>query len=98
MPPPTRTLVFISYSRSDGAELAHRIHRSLLEEGFEVWLDTQRIPVSAVWTTELEEALDQSNVVLAVLTQGSYRSDICRAEHLRALRKQKPLFPVLAQS
>ena len=46
--------------------------------------------------TAIEAAVDTSDVVLALLTPASYRSEICRAEQLRSLRKGKCLIPLLA--
>lgn len=89
--------VFISYSRKDGAELAQRLQSDLRKEGFEAWLDTQRIGGGAVWTKEIEAALDEAEYVIALLTNGSYLSEICRAEQLRALRKGKCVIPLKAQ-
>ena len=51
----------------------------------------------AVWSREIEQTLDASSSVLALLSHGSYESDICRAEQLRALRKGKCVIPLLAQ-
>jgi hypothetical protein len=89
--------VFISYARKDGAQLAKRLLGDLRREGFDVWLDTQEIAGGATWTREIEEALDSAQVVLALLTSGSYISEICRAEQLRALRHGKCVIPLLAQ-
>jgi WD40 repeat protein len=90
--------IFVSYARRDAAELALRLQKDLTAKGFEVWLDTQRIAGGASWTVEIEEAIERAQVVLALLTQGSYASDICRAEQLRSLRKGKRVIPVLAGS
>jgi WD40 repeat protein len=89
--------IFISYARKDGAELAARLHRGLSQAGFNVWRDTDQIAGGETWTTEIEQALDQSQVVLALLTPASYISEICRAEQLRSLRKGKCVIPILAQ-
>jgi hypothetical protein len=48
------------------------------------WLDTRRIAGGATWTTEIEHALDEAEYVLALMTSGSYISEVCRAEQLRA--------------
>jgi len=93
-----RESIFISYARKDGAHLAQRLQRDLSEVGFDAWLDTQHIAGGATWTTEIERALDTSHVVLALMTPGSYLSEICRAEQLRPLRKGKRVIPLLAQS
>src|SRR5712692_3501947 len=88
--------IFVSYARRDGAELALRLQKDLTAAGFDVWLDTQRIGGGASWTVEIEEAIGRAQVVLALLTPGSYSSGICRAEQLRSLRKGKCVIPVLA--
>src|SRR5271166_5692369 len=97
MPPSARPRVFLSYARKDGATLAQRLQKDLNEQGFDAWLDTQRIEGGATWTTKIEVALDDAECVLALLTTGSYVSEICRAEQLRALRKHKCVIPLMAQ-
>src|SRR5258708_642203 len=91
-----RASIFISYAHSDGMDLATRLGDDLSQKGFEVWLDKDRIAGGACWTKEIEGAIDQSQVILALLTPGSYISEICRAEQLRSLRKGKCVIPVLA--
>lgn len=95
-PPPTR--IFISYARKDGADLAQRLQSDLTKQGLDAWLDTQRLRSGASWTNEIETALDRANYVLVLLTQGSYVSEICRSEQLRALRKGTCVIPIKAQS
>jgi WD40 repeat protein len=98
MPPSEPSRVFISYARKDGAALAQRLQKDLKEQGFDAWLDTQRIVGGATWTTDIEHALDDAEFVLALMTSGSYVSEICRAEQLRALRKHKCVIPLMAQT
>src|SRR5664279_2632863 len=98
MPPPRSSRVFLSYARKDGVTLAQRLQKDLSDQGFDTWLDTQRIAGGAVWTDVIESALDRAEYVVALLTQGSYVSEICRAEQLRALRKNKCVIPIMAQS
>jgi WD40 repeat protein len=97
MPPPEPSRVFISYARKDGSTLAQRLQKDLRELGFDAWLDTQRIHVGATWSADIERALDEAEYVLALLTQGSFISEICRAEQLRALRTGKCVIPLKAQ-
>ncbi|MGD0012965.1 MAG: NB-ARC domain-containing protein [Bryobacteraceae bacterium] len=89
--------VFISYARSDGVQLAQRLHQDLSSEGFDVWLDTQGVASGKSWTEAVERAIDGCQVALALLTPGSYVSEICRAEQLRALRKGKRVIPLLGR-
>jgi hypothetical protein len=90
--------IFLSYACKDGADLARRLHADLQARGFAPWLDKHRIAGGASWTDEIEQALDAAAFFLAVMTRGSYESEICRAEQLRALRKGKLLIPLLGQS
>ena len=95
MPPSEQPRVFISYARKDGAALAQRLQKDLKEQGFDAWLDTQRIESSRVWSAEIEHEIDARQVTIAVLTHGSYKSAICRGEQIRAMRKGERLIPVL---
>ena len=93
-----RNSVFVSYARRDGADLAQRLLRDLEASGFDVWLDTHRLSGGQVWTREIEQAIDRCDCLLAVLTKGSFESDICRAEQLHALRKGKVVIPLLGNA
>jgi WD40 repeat protein len=85
--------IFLSYARADAAPLAQRLARDLPD----AWLDILNIGGGTVWSQEIEKVLDHSDtLVIALLTPGSFASEICRAEHLRALRQGRRLIPVLA--
>jgi WD40 repeat protein len=88
--------IFISYSRKDGAVLAQRLQCDLAKQGFDAWLDTKRIGGGAVWSAEIEREIDACQVMIALLSPGSYKSEICRAEQIRALDKGKRVIPVIA--
>ena len=96
--PKITTRVFISYARKDGRELALRLYANLARvRGFRPWLDTSKIVGGEDWARAIEHEIDGCDALLAVLTHGSIASPICRGEHLRALRKDKRLIPVLGQ-
>ena len=95
MPKPPRLRIFISYARKDGASLASHLQAGL-DPDYDVWLDTARLEAGASWTLEIEQQIDRCDVLLALMTPGSYVSDICRAEQLRALRLGKRVIPLLA--
>ena len=96
MPRPEPFRVFISYAHKDGTALARQLQSDLANEGFDAWLDTQRLAGGAVWSAEIEQEIDTRQVTIALLTRGSYESEICRAEQLRALDKGNRVLPVLA--
>jgi len=72
--------VFISYARADARDLAARLQADLDARGIRAWLDTAAIPGGASWTEDIERAIDACGGVVAVLTRGSFRSNVCRAE------------------
>ena len=88
--------IFVSYAHRDGADLARRLQADLTANGFDAWLDAHRLEAPAVWSTEIEREIDAREVTVALLTPGSYESEICRAEQHRCLRKGRRLIPVLA--
>jgi hypothetical protein len=98
MPDSGPASIFISYARKDAADLAGRLCNDLKGRGLKAWLDTREIRGGATWTSEIERALDDAEIVLALLTSGSYVSGICRAEQLRALRHRKCVIPLKVQS
>ncbi|MDJ0784773.1 MAG: TIR domain-containing protein [Desulfosarcinaceae bacterium] len=87
--------IFISYARSDGANLARRLRRDLEDRGHVPWLDTAAIDGGSSWSRAVEDAIDNCDVALALMSDGAFASDVCRAEQMRLLRKEKRLIPLL---
>jgi WD40 repeat protein len=96
MSPPEPFRIFISYAHKDGAPLAQRLQSDLIKQGFDAWLDTPRLHAGAVWSREIDSAIDTCQILIALLSPGSYESRICTGEQIRALDKGKRLIPVLA--
>jgi WD40 repeat protein len=96
MPPSSKTRVFLSYAHRDGTELAQRLHADLAKN-FATWLDTKRLTAGEVWSGKIEQAIDQSDILVALLSEGSFISDICRAEQVWALDEGKCVIPVHVQ-
>lgn len=59
--------VFISYSRIDGRESAHRLRDILTAASHDVWLDTDRIGDGASWSKVTEDVLNQPELILTDL-------------------------------
>jgi WD40 repeat protein len=89
--------VFLSYAHLDGTELVQRLRDDLSVEGYPVWLDKQRLTGGDSWSNEIEQAIDSAGIVIALLSHGSYVSEICRGEQLRSLRKGKCVIPLKVQ-
>ncbi|HUD67205.1 MAG TPA: toll/interleukin-1 receptor domain-containing protein [Candidatus Sulfotelmatobacter sp.] len=96
MTPSESLRIFISYAHKDGAPLAQRLHSDLTNKGFDIWLDTSRLRGGAVWSREIDREIDTCEIMIALLSPGSYESRVCTGEQLRALDKGKRLIPVLA--
>jgi hypothetical protein len=60
--------IFVFYAHSDGAELARRFVDDFQGAGFHAWLDKSRLVGGACWTAEIEKAIDESQVVIVLLT------------------------------
>ncbi len=92
---PKAIRVLISYSRTDGSETAREPSKLLNEAGHTVWLDIDNIHSGDNWTKELDSALANCDILLAVLTQGSHNSGICRSEQVSAMEQGKRIIPIL---
>jgi hypothetical protein len=89
--------VFISYAHRDGAQLAERLANDLKALACDVWLDIERLKGGDRWTMSIERALEGSDVVLALLSDGSFISETCRAEQGWAIDADKRVIPIRVQ-
>src|SRR5688572_8120622 len=89
--------IFISYAREDGSTLALRLRDDLRSAGHNAWLDTSEIQGGGDWARNIEDAIERCDMLLALLSDASYASEYCRAEQMRAQRKNKRVVPVLVQ-
>jgi hypothetical protein len=90
--------IFISYSHRDSSALAAQLRTDLEARGHSIWLDEARLAAGSSWSRCVEDALDKSDVVIALLSAGSYESSVCRGEQLRSLRHNKCVIPLLAHN
>ena len=92
--PDSPTAAFISYSRED-SEFALRLAQDLRAAGASVWIDQLDIHPGKPWDNAIEDALQNSPQMLAVLSPTSVRSENVRDEISYALRQGKIVVPVL---
>ncbi|NJM84779.1 MAG: TIR domain-containing protein [Leptolyngbyaceae cyanobacterium RM2_2_21] len=61
--------IFISYRRADAAAEAGRLHSTILRDLGEdsVFMDTSAIELGALWSKELETALDAAQIVIVII-------------------------------
>lgn len=88
-------LVFISYSRKDGAGESQRLYAELEANGVGAWRDN-RINPAVDFTGEIEDAIERATHFAVVLTPDVKRSDsFVRLEIGYALTQKKPIIPLV---
>jgi tetratricopeptide (TPR) repeat protein len=90
--------VFISYARSDGAEMAERLFRDLINKSINVWYDQYSIAPGEDWDREIDKGLNEALAVLVLLTPGSVLSVQVKCEWNYAINKLIPIIPILVIS
>ena len=89
--------IFISYAARD-EELASQLADQLSQAGFAVWDAAKEIAPGDNWAKEMGRALDESDVIVAVITRESLRSQSVQADIQYALTSKHfdhRLVPVL---
>lgn len=88
--------VFISYSHQDHV-CAQGIARFLIRQGYDVWIDVDKLTAGQNWASNIEDALKNSDVFLALLSKNSVRRSEVLKEIASALQRheQEPEFSVL---
>lgn len=85
--------VFISYSRKD-ADFVRRLHQALTEQGRDIWIDWEDIPLTADWWQEICAGIEAADNFLFIISPDSVRSEVCRREIEHAVSSNKRLMPV----
>jgi len=89
--------VFISYSRKD-AVMTGKVAHQLKEAGLSIWLDTDELEVGTPsWMMAVQEAIDHSGCVLAVLSPSAKNSKWVTTELHYALNQNKTVYPVIVR-
>lgn len=86
--------VFISYSRKDKL-FAQKLHDALVDNGRDVWIDYEGIPLSADWWAEIEAAIQGSNAFVFIISPDSTTSEVCAKEIGCAVVNNKRMIPLL---
>lgn len=98
--------IFESYGWADAGEIAQQLKASLERAGYEVWIDREHLrPDDEHFWLALEAALNRCSLVVALLSPHSVRlegergtphgASVCHYELMLAVRKDKPVLPVV---
>lgn len=86
--------IFVSYSSND-SDYAKKLHDHLFSEGFEVWLDRERLKPGTRFTPELERAVKECAALIVIMSPEAKDSPWVENEVLTAKNAKKLIFPVL---
>src|SRR5258707_15800408 len=86
--------VFISYSSKD-RPFAQQLARALEQQGLSVWIDRDDIRAGIKWSSAIQEGLEQSSVVIIIITRDAMASKNVEDEWQYFLDKRKPIVPIL---
>src|SRR5262249_39464446 len=56
------------------------------------WLDRKDIQTGSTWTKEMEQALEETTIMILVLSKKAIESDFIHIEYMDFLRREKPIF------
>jgi pSer/pThr/pTyr-binding forkhead associated (FHA) protein len=94
---PTRVFlrVFISHSSTDDDFVTGLASDMLKKGALSPWVDHQEILPGGDWDKEIEKALEETPIMVVVLTPTAVNSMNVKAEWNYFLEKQKPVFPIV---
>jgi hypothetical protein len=88
--------VFISYHRTDLA-VAEQVRAHLVKNGVKTWMDHYDIPAGAYWPDEIDQGLNQSHLVVGLLSPDSVTSRNVKNEWDWALQNDKQLILLMTR-
>jgi len=86
--------VFLSYSRKD-LKFVEKLAEDLQQAGYDVWYDLSDIEGGDRWAIEIQNAIDNSDVCITVLSTNSIVSEWVEKEFLYASNLGKKVIPIL---
>jgi hypothetical protein len=78
--------IFMSYSRREVGFVDDLTHR-LEKEGFKVWLDYRNLVPGTPWAGQIDKGLDESQVILLVVSKESIASKYVELEWRRVIKQ-----------
>ena len=85
--------VFVSHAKADSA-VADRIAAFLEQQGMTCWIAPRDVPPGLEYGAAILQGIEQSDVLLLVLSEQSNQSQFVHREVERAVSKAKPILPV----
>jgi hypothetical protein len=86
--------LFISYSRIN-EDFARKLTKAFEDQGMDVWIDLESIPLSVDWWQEIEKGIEEADAFLFLLSPDSAKSEVCKREIDHAIKNGKRLIPIV---
>ena len=86
--PRAQVSIFVSYSRRDSS-FVDKLEADLKMRNFSTWVDREETEGTPAWKHILRDVIDQSNIILIVLSPASILSHYVQMEYTYAFRKDK---------
>jgi hypothetical protein len=86
--------VFISYSRRDLA-FVNQLVSDLKETGMDVWHDLSGLEGGSRWRIEIQNAIQNSDYIIVVLSPDSVKSEWVEREYMYAENLKKKVLPIM---
>ena len=89
--------LFISYKRQE-EEFARQLSQTLKARGLAVWIDVDEIHAGDDWQDTIQEGLDQSDILILIVTPAAMESKQVSNEWKYFNREEKLIIPVIRQN
>jgi len=86
---------FISYGRADSKAFAAKLQGDLGEAGFNMWFDQNDIPLGVDFQSQIDDGIEKAHYFLYIIAPHAVNSPYCLKEVLLALKRNKPIIPLL---
>ncbi|MEO1286255.1 MAG: TIR domain-containing protein [Chloroflexota bacterium] len=83
--------IFISYA-SKNKEYVHKLANELRINGLDIWIDSD-IPTGTTWADGIQNALNECDMMLLIVTENSMDSDYVTHEWSYFMGSGKPVYP-----
>ncbi len=88
--------LFLSYARQD-SHFALRLAADLENLKHQIWVDSINLTGGEEWYDELERAIREADIFIAIITPSSTHSKWCKRDWLFADKLQKIIIPILLE-
>lgn len=90
----SKNVVFISHDHDD-ADFAELLKLQLEKNGIIGWIDSERLKIGQDWRQEIDDGINNSLAVIAIMTPEARKSEYVTYEWAYAWGRGKKIFPIM---